>query len=208
MFEPRPPCRRTTVHPHGRGDNAACEGFAAAPGGSPPRAWGQYEFAVELQPAPRFTPTGVGTITSSNTTAVAATVHPHGRGDNPPPSSEPSRQCGSPPRAWGQSSRRPRLRDARRFTPTGVGTMLTRPGGSVGWTVHPHGRGDNDVFSADNALCSGSPPRAWGQFGCGWNEHCACRFTPTGVGTMTPSPTPTLTPPVHPHGRGDNHGTA
>ena len=52
----------------------------------------------------------------------------------------------------------------------------------------------------------GSPPRAWGQCITLRSIHALRRFTPTGVGTMRwirPSPTAM---PVHPHGRGDNHG--
>ena len=51
----------------------------------------------------RFTPTGVGTIRHVAVFVGMMTVHPHGRGDNGPPSAYEYNVFGSPPRAWGQS---------------------------------------------------------------------------------------------------------
>jgi len=51
---------------------------------------------------------------------------------------------------------------------------------------------------------NGSPPRAWGQCRALPDRRVRRRFTPTGVGTMSPAASPTASPSVHPHGRGDN----
>ena len=112
---------------------------------------------------------------------------------------------GSPPRAWGQFCGAHARAGRRRFTPTGVGTMLravaiTR----LPSTVHPHGRGDNVGAPASDARLRGSPPRAWGQFGMGRGVADTAGFTPTGVGTITAPSTPASRNAVHPHGRGDN----
>ena len=72
-------------------------------------------------------------------------------------------RCGSPPRAWGQSVLVWDEVQVSRFTPTGVGTMLPIAVCTVAVMVHPHGRGDNDNWTAAWNPYDGSPPRAWGQ---------------------------------------------
>ena len=193
--------------------------------GSPPRAWGQLHPGKSAVGIPRFTPTGVGTMSTGRPTRTASTVHPHGRGDNVAMSVVSADPPGSPPRAWGQCSsatgRELRRRftptgvgtirakpvdrpQVERFTPTGVGTMSPSPSPSPSPTVHPHGRGDNEYYTFDGETLYGSPPRAWGQ-----SVDLVCvgttiRFTPTGVGTIGISPRGCTGRTVHPHGRGDN----
>ena len=113
------------VHPHGRGDNDQSLIRQPERGGSPPRAWGQLAGVRGRVWSHRFTPTGVGTIKCSISAPTALTVHPHGRGDN---IGEPSRAVifrGSPPRAWGQYLSHKRRLVSPRFTPTGVGTIIS-----------------------------------------------------------------------------------
>ena len=153
---------------------------------------------------PRFTPTGVGTITSGVANRRHNTVHPHGRGDNMTDILNAATAVGSPPRAWGQCDVRCCTSHFARFTPTGVGTITCRYSGSSAMTVHPHGRGDNQHRVAVFFVQCGSPPRAWGQ--CGGLFLCdgVRRFTPTGVGTMRRGWRQRAVAAVHPHGRGDN----
>ena len=113
----------TSVHPHGRGDNAALVRRQTVGYGSPPRAWGQFSLRRAVIVLPRFTPTGVGTISDGSLTRPNVAVHPHGRGDNPWYDPLASAANGSPPRAWGQFAHLGCRRAAQRFTPTGVGTM-------------------------------------------------------------------------------------
>src|SRR3990170_2436027 len=91
-----------------------------------------------------------------------------------------------------------------RFTPTGVGKTKPRVGCNRDWTVHPHGRGEDDPAASDTFMLDGSPPRAWGRPRAYPLAKLERRFTPTGVGK-------TLFPcrvhrrgPVHPHGRGED----
>ena len=151
------------VHPHGRGDNMNDILNAATSIGSPPRAWGQFRIDYLVATYDRFTPTGVGTIRSRSSKSAMHTVHPHGRGDNLPQMLLSMRIGGSPPRAWGQSHARLSFGSTIRFTPTGVGTMNTILLDGRYSTVHPHGRGDNDIRTVQGRLLDGSPPRAWGQ---------------------------------------------
>ena len=195
-------CR--SVHPHGRGDNSAADQFVNVFYGSPPRAWGQYGRCDALGAPNRFTPTGVGTIWTIVPQSPRAAVHPHGRGDNIAGEVGVPLVVGSPPRAWGQCGSGGWNGSARRFTPTGVGTMSigTRPF-MVG-TVHPHGRGDNLALGGRRWTFLGSPPRAWGQSVVQVPRQRRNRFTPTGVGTMRAMMLDGCNDSVHPHGRGDN----
>ena len=194
----------TTVHPHGRGDNAALPHLHQRDGGSPPRAWGQFNGGVELVECERFTPTGVGTITCIGAEPDEYAVHPHGRGDNRLLSVICTAICGSPPRAWGQWRRPNRRVGFVRFTPTGVGTIIRRHRQPPENPVHPHGRGDNVLSAVSQHSLFGSPPRAWGQCLSYSVANMTGRFTPTGVGTMTRRRSDTTANAVHPHGRGDN----
>ena len=61
------PCRyRHPVHPHARGDNSASRSFFSPAVGSPPRAWGQLDRMAWFAAPKRFTPTRVGTTSSSS----------------------------------------------------------------------------------------------------------------------------------------------
>ena len=115
--------RHKAVHPHGRGDNQSSARARSSIYGSPPRAWGQCFVWRRCVLIARFTPTGVGTMSRTNTPTTRLTVHPHGRGDN------------------ARIARN--IRSAYWFTPTGVGTIHSRFAHRVVTTVHPHGRGDN-----------------------------------------------------------------
>ena len=192
------------VHPHGRGDNLIWDEVQVSLDGSPPRAWGQYRALNVARAGERFTPTGVGTIAARPTLTPQCAVHPHGRGDNWRLLMRVRIGIGSPPRAWGQCDVDDSLAAHTRFTPTGVGTMTIGRPACMARSVHPHGRGDNVLRSAQSTPCAGSPPRAWGQ--CGGYDHLQrlCRFTPTGVGTIMAITPCTGCRPVHPHGRGDN----
>ena len=90
------------VHPHGRGDNYQCSARQGYGYGSPPRAWGQSFRHTSRAAQARFTPTGVGTIDHRAAHGGATMVHPHGRGDNTRCRARPTCIVGSPPRAWGQ----------------------------------------------------------------------------------------------------------
>jgi len=90
------------VHPHGRGDNCIYVEPDTRRVGSPPRAWGQLFQRSARRAGHRFTPTGVGTMTSRRSSGWCTSVHPHGRGDNATVLATCRVVFGSPPRAWGQ----------------------------------------------------------------------------------------------------------
>ena len=195
---------RASVHPHGRGDNDLQSRLWRGASGSPPRAWGQSRPDRCVPLVGRFTPTGVGTMRTSRRSLTYSSVHPHGRGDNVLRVVLPLSVGGSPPRAWGQSTRRFAHAPPARFTPTGVGTIDRRVGTARDQSVHPHGRGDNNRNRQACARRFGSPPRAWGQSRARARNAQQQRFTPTGVGTIGDHSDVRLGVAVHPHGRGDN----
>ncbi len=171
--------------------------------GSPPRAWGRRASARPRPPASRFTPTGVGTASSSFKCRTEPTVHPHGRGDGNDQTRRPFPCRGSPPRAWGRRRGPGRPSMPQRFTPTGVGTAIQRRIGAFLRPVHPHGRGDGQALRDPWGTPLGSPPRAWGRRGSVLPTLGKWRFTPTGVGTASPRFVYCEAATVHPHGRGD-----
>ena len=197
-------CRKSSVHPHGRGDNIRLVQNVLTVGGSPPRAWGQSRPRPRSRDGVRFTPTGVGTISGGGRWRRITAVHPHGRGDNCRMPDAPCPSYGSPPRAWGQCGCGRNRRRAARFTPTGVGTMMPDGSGCGTPAVHPHGRGDNSLWRGGGQWIDGSPPRAWGQWNLVKTLTETARFTPTGVGTMKTGMRYVAVAAVHPHGRGDN----
>jgi len=137
----RPPPPRS-VHPHTRGDIRDSLLTAVCWCGSPPHAWGHCHDGHGVLLADRFTPTRVGTFSSSTFITVSA--------------------AGSPPHAWGHSLRPiKRLLDVR-FTPTRVGTLGTPVTYSSHIAVHPHTRGDIICLRNESTRFSGSPPHAWG----------------------------------------------
>ena len=132
----------------------------------------------------RFTPTCVGTTASLRVRLQS---------------------IGSPPRAWGHTTRpacaccaiavHPHVRgdhedsarqfsDCSRFTPTCVGTTCQPFRAAQMSTVHPHVRGDNARAVPDTQArvrftptCVGTTPM------CAFCDLSALRFTPTCVGT-------------------------
>ena len=111
-------------------------------------------------------------------------VHPHVRGDSESRPYMVLVQEGSPPRAWGQHTRRSR--------------------GPASRPVHPHVRGDSSSRTTASVTASGSPPRAWGQLAGVVGDDDIHGFTPTCVGTASGSYGRTTTTKVHPHVRGDS----
>ncbi len=200
-------------------------GLQRKDGGSPPRAWGQFQarlsalhvgavhphvrgdnaidYYVKIK-GKRFTPTCVGTIRWPRTQYQRSTVHPHVRGDNSGFRKSATGSTGSPPRAWGQSPAWFPREVHRRFTPTCVGTMPTELRRGTSGTVHPHVRGDNCPRTPSRPRKAGSPPRAWGQWYPRQLRPSGVRFTPTCVGTIVIFQPFQPVYPVHPHVRGDN----
>ena len=184
MRLPSPPAPDVSVHPHVRGDDPFPSTFSRPRGGSPPRAWGRWYGSALSTLRRRFTPTCVGTITSSPTPLSARPVHPHVRGDDRKRRRPFCAAIGSPPRAWGRCAHKWYRPILIRFTPTCVGTIQHGQRIPGRRPVHPHVRGDDLVIIPQVSNRAGSPPRAWGRCRRAGEETMQGRFTPTCVGTM------------------------
>ena len=137
------------VHPHGCGDNVVEE--------------------LEVEPALRFTPTGVGTTVSRAARAGSRTVHPHGCGDNEPPALFAGPQEPVHPHGCGDNGMlAPLPQHCPRFTPTGVGTTIDPDVWAKNVTGSPpRVWGQRAVERVSRSAYNGSPPRVWGQLHAG-----------------------------------------
>ena len=69
---------------------------------------------------------------------------------------------GSSPRAWGILPLRQLALGNLRFIPTCVGNTIILNAETYKITVHPHVRGEYDIFIKTYRRFLGSSPRAWG----------------------------------------------
>ncbi len=201
-----PAAPREPVHPHLRGDRSDIRGYLVLRSGSPPPAWGPRRAPPLRWPRPRFTPTCVGTADERTALGLTDSVHPHLRGDRARASAPSTWSAGSPPPAWGPLELPDLLRDARRFTPTCVGTAARPTPAPAAASVHPHLRGDRSPTPSGPRQPAGSPPPAWGPLRRVAQVAGQLRFTPTCVGTAPTAADTRMRASVHPHLRGDRPG--
>ena len=151
--------------------------------GSSPRTWGTDSFDKTVMVVGRFIPTDVGnSMMRANNTSYWG---------------------GSSPRTWGTAALRRSWPERRRFIPTDVGNSSTSDLTMSFCTVHPHGRGEQTLGTAQGRARFGSSPRTWGTE----SRWCCClnrpRFIPTDVGNSFRLAQFVGLQPVHPHGRGE-----
>ena len=197
------PCRKTTVHPHVRGEYRAGTARTKTASGSSPRAWGIPGRYSQDKNGVRFIPTCVGNTSPPRAMSFATTVHPHVRGEYWRSETMTWTRRGSSPRAWGIQNASCVSWGCQRFIPTCVGNT---PSGRQGWqpcSVHPHVRGEYITAALIIAILVGSSPRAWG-IQCDSEEHDQqARFIPTCVGNTLFRSRQAVSSPVHPHVRGE-----
>ena len=95
-----------------------------------------------------------------------------------------------------------------RNTPTGVGKTGTSTGYLIPSRKHPHGRGEDHLWTHVPASRLETPPRAWGRRLPFFVLAIVIRNTPTGVGKTTIHPDRYTAEQKHPHGRGEDNGIA
>ena len=110
---------------------------------TPPRAWGRLDVIRGNEICHGNTPTGVGKTSVDGENVVLREKHPHGRGEDRPPSTLTGKSQETPPRAWGRLMPGEHYGDYVRNTPTGVGKTISRQGGACTKQKHPHGRGED-----------------------------------------------------------------
>ena len=154
--------RRTTVHPHVRGEHHALRPNNHCIHGSSPRPWGTRFGNGANQRRVRFIPTSVGNTTGTLTQRRYQTVHPHVRGEHPQGRFGIRQVAGSSPRPWGTRCSECSGRVRARFIPTSVGNTARKVRRQVKRPVHPHVRGEHAFAIRDVFPDAGSSPRPWG----------------------------------------------
>ena len=91
-----------------------------------------------------------------------------------------------------------------RNTPTGVGKTPCLPASQLAGWKHPHGRGEDGIFSRYQGEGMETPPRAWGRPTLPVVVALLLGNTPTGVGKTQQLGSPTRQNRKHPHGRGED----
>ncbi len=130
-------------------------------------------------------------------------VHPHERGEYGISRGDSSLLTGSSPRTWGILSRRFRSEKSHRFIPTNVGNTWSRRTRPRRRAVHPHERGEYFEVLPPRRRAGGSSPRTWGIRVNAGGVVPYVRFIPTNVGNTDWKDSEGLSPPVHPHERGE-----
>jgi len=197
--------RRSTVHPHARGEHVLLVPVTVAAFGSSPRPWGTRATRLTGSQKARFIPTPVGNTSPARRPATLRSVHPHARGEHTLPCWPHWYVSGSSPRPWGTRGEAVGRLQPSRFIPTPVGNTTARSTSTGSRPVHPHARGEHHAFPSIRAAAAGSSPRPWGTPAQPAAHGPRRRFIPTPVGNTHTSPISVPAPSVHPHARGE-HG--
>ena len=116
--------------------------------------------------------------------SLAATVHPHSRGEHTFFGLLRGNLCGSSPLAWGALPALTNKERILRFIPTRVGSIVFDDAGAPVNAVHPHSRGEHAMAFQQTMPGRGSSPLAWGAFLCMAGGKSRNRFIPTRVGSI------------------------
>ena len=161
---------------------------------TPPRVWGRPPNRTINLAYPGNTPTGVGKTISSISNTAAIEKHPHGCGEEACIIMLMMFVRETPPRGWGRPAVELKASPAKRNTPTGVG----KTSGVVVFLLlrrkHPHGCGEDLLFTGIKAHAIETPPRVWGRLAYVEGLDHEKRNTPTGVGKTTAAPRSTSEP--------------
>ncbi len=154
--------RRSSDHPHARGERRQCETAASSSSGSSPRSWGTALSNQKKRRALRIIPTLVGNGGPGAPSPSRATDHPHARGERVALPHARQVTHGSSPRSWGTGRRARCAVPLCRIIPTLVGNgrrLLTTPPPAAD---HPHARGERPSGTVSASSNYGSSPRSWG----------------------------------------------
>ena len=171
--------------------------------GSSPHAWGTPGPGRPKGHFPRFIPTCVGNSRGPRPSPRRTSVHPHMRGELYVDFSDHTITFGSSPHAWGTLGIYLPAIQTGRFIPTCVGNSRMPRSSPPVPPVHPHMRGELEIFHSLPHLLHGSSPHAWGTRLPKRSNGSLIRFIPTCVGNSRNIPVLPFSSPVHPHMRGE-----
>ena len=159
-------CRisRIAVQPHWCGERCDVVAVGRGYSGSAPLVWGTFEIWYELIHPCRFSPTGVGNVSSCCVSCCVSTVQPHWCGERVNDGLSHFTNRGSAPLVWGTlRCCRCRAR-VQRFSPTGVGNVRDLVRINTPVPVQPHWCGERCWIRCAVVVSVGSAPLVWGTY--------------------------------------------
>ncbi len=219
--------RASPVHPRGRGEHREDGILLALTYGSSPQARGTQRRHAVTRPPVRIIPAGARNTALAGSAVLASAVHPRAGTGNTPSTRPPGASRPVHPRARGEhraavlrhacsfgSSSRSRgtlqllLRqcDLPRFIPALAGNTWNSRKRARTTPVHPHIRGEHEVFQRVGMADSGSSPRSRGTRGGRGHRARGGRFIPTlaGAGNTVRYSATRRSRTVHPRARGEH----
>ena len=133
------------------------------------------------------------------------TVQPHWCGERLRSPKKAISTRGSAPLVWGTSDQFKFKVAAVRFSPTGVGNVITNRFEFKTNTVQPHWCGERNIRPEFSVMLLGSAPLVWGTLRWLTRDEAERRFSPTGVGNVKQHSSCPLLGRVQPHWCGERN---
>ena len=156
---------------------------------------------IQINENIRFIPAGAGNTILDDIDAMPSSVHPCGRREHTSIASRPSLSSGSSLRAQGTHRHWKKALDHIRFIPAGAGNTVCRLLSDSPIAVHPCGRREHVLNSAQKTHNAGSSLRAQGTRWFLCLHSGQIRFIPAGAGNTAQAVVLGLALSVHPCGR-------
>ncbi len=197
------PFRKSTEHPHSRGEKCAQGKAFVNKSGTSPLAWGKEGHSEVDDLHVRNIPTRVGKRAGMAIKRLRIPEHPHSRGEKDLFGWGQAGHDGTSPLAWGKVWRCVGNTVERRNIPTRVGKSRRCRLMHIMSTEHPHSRGEKHAKNRKRLPSNGTSPLAWGK---GSSTRCGGRWSrniPTRVGKSTFLNHDIAETSEHPHSRGE-----
>ena len=152
----------------------------------------------------RIIPTYVGNTVFVPLYVIAATDHPHIRGEHQRGLIITCLETGSSPHTWGKLPPVSLIPGLDRIIPTYVGNTAECWFDVGDAADHPHIRGEHDIAGLVEDMTTGSSPHTWGTRHCQSRNFKKRRIIPTYVGNTKAIPTRNWEIADHPHIRGEH----
>ena len=201
-------CRRRSVHPRARGEQAAGETFINPHTGSSPRTRGTDPHSTTAANVVRFIPAHAGNRPASPAWRGRFPVHPRARGEQKSAPLARAACGGSSPRTRGTARASGTIHQPPRFIPAHAGNRTISSWAHRPRPVHPRARGEQLNFQHCAHMTFGSSPRTRGTAPAAAAEQEGVRFIPAHAGNSARSTSPRSPQPVHPRARGEQGSMA
>ncbi len=199
--------RRSTVHPRGRGEQSTSIKQPLIMLGSSPRTRGTVAKDNPNACGIRFIPADAGNRSLGRCSARHMTVHPRGRGEQGKNLVNKEGSSGSSPRTRGTAVEAAAGFIPERFIPADAGNRSCLSPARCRGSVHPRGRGEQNLPALASIGNTGSSPRTRGTGHYSTLQAMRGRFIPADAGNRFAPTARHSNGPVHPRGRGEQGTT-